>query len=260
MTSKKDYAPKQRFSHTVENYVKYRPHYPKKVLDILKEQCGLNKQSVIADIGSGTGIFSKLLLEDGNSVLGVEPNSEMRQAAEHYLSAYDTFTSVNASAEHTTLDDHSIDIITAAQAFHWFDQNKVKQEFSRLLKPNGFLVLLWNLRDFNQPGIMQAHEALLQKFGIDYKEVCAEGLSTASIRQFFVPHPVEIVLLPNQQILDWEAFKGRLLSTSYVPKPEDPNFNKMLDAAKIIFDQYQHQGTLTFVYETKVYIGSLSHL
>lgn len=253
----KDHRSKQRFSHTVEYYIKYRPHYPKAVIDILQKHCGLKPECLIADIGSGTGIFTQLLLENGYKVWGIEPNAEMRKAAEAYLSDDDNFVSVNASAEKTTLENHSVDIITAAQAFHWFKQESVKKEFKRILKNNGWLVLLWNLRDLEQPGIMQAYEQLLQEFGTDYKDVCAEGVSEQSIIDFFAPNHVEIIVLPNEQVLDWEGFRGRLLSTSYVPKPDAQNYELMLNHAESIFKQYQQGGEVKFIYQTKLYIGQL---
>ncbi len=257
MNKIKNHHPKQRFSHTVEYYVKYRPHYPKEAIAILKKQCDLNRETVVADIGSGTGIFTKLLLENNDTVFGIEPNAEMRQAAEKYLSDDKNFVSVAGSAENTTLKTQSIDIITAAQAFHWFDQTNVKQEFKRILKPQGWVVLLWNLRDSEQPGFMQAYEKLLQTFGTDYQQVYAEGLTEETVQAFFAPHKAKIFILPNEQTLDWEGFKGRLLSTSYVPKPDAENFTAMLDAAEKIFNQHQQSGKIKFIYETKLYLGQI---
>lgn len=254
----KKFAPTQRFSSTVEYYVKYRPHYPTAVVTLLEQHGELNSKSVIADIGSGTGIFSKLLLENGCSVIGVEPNAEMRTAAENYLADYKHFTSVDGSAENTTLEDSSVDIIAAAQAFHWFDLVPVKKEFERILKPNGWVVLLWNLRDSSQPGFMAAYEELLQELGTDYRSVCAEGVDENSIRDFFAPNAVKIVIFPNEQTVDWDGLKGRLQSTSYVPKEGDPNFDVMIAKAKEIFDTHQNQGKVKFIYQTKVYVGHLN--
>src|SRR5712691_7831802 len=137
---------KQRFSNRVADYVRYRPGYPPAVLDLLRTDCGLRPDHVVADIGSGTGILSKLFLENGNRVFGVEPNAEMRQAGEEYLASYDGFSSIEGSAESTTLADSSVDFITAAQAFHWFDPQAARREFARILKPGGWVVILWNDR------------------------------------------------------------------------------------------------------------------
>src|SRR5882724_9726235 len=137
----------QRFSSRVDNYVRYRPGYPSEVLELLKAECGLKPNTVIADIASGTGILTRMLLENGNPVFGVEPNPEMRKAGEQLLTGYPGFTSVAGGAEATTLDDHSVDIITAAQAAHWFDRERARSEFVRILVPGGWTVLLWNERD-----------------------------------------------------------------------------------------------------------------
>lgn len=250
-----DQKPTQRFSHTVENYVKYRPSYPIKILEILKKHYGFSDKTVVADIGSGTGIFTELLLDHGNIVFGVEPNAEMRQAAEHFLSQYKNFTSVGAASEATTLPDHSVDLITVAQAFHWFDQSKVKKEFARILKRDGWLVLLWNLRVEKNSGIMQAYEQLLRKFGINYEQVCAESFDEQTLHDFFAPHRIEVFNVPHTQLLDWEAFKGRLLSMSYVPKVGDPNFDAMCAVAERAFEAHAVEGRVLFEYEAKVYVG-----
>ncbi len=248
---------KDRFSHTVENYVKYRPRYPREIIAILKRECGLNQQSVVADIGSGTGILTELLLNENYRVFAVEPNEAMREAAEKQLKAYAKFYSVNASAEETTLEDHRIDLVVVAQAFHWFDQEKAKKEFSRILQPTGFVGLLWNLRDTDASSFMKAYDDLFVEFGTDYKEVNAERVDDESIKKFFAPTPVQIHIMPNKQVMKWDAFKGRLLSASYVPKEDDKNFLPMLERAEEIFSRYQKDGVIEFIYQTKLYLSSL---
>ena len=138
--------PTQRFTSRVEHYVRYRPSYPRDLLDLLETRCGLSSASVVADVGSGTGILSELFLENGNRVIGIEPNKEMREAAERRLRRHPRFTSVAGTAEATTLDDASADFVAAGQAFHWFDPERARTEFSRILKPGGWVVLAWNLR------------------------------------------------------------------------------------------------------------------
>src|SRR5215469_5965610 len=128
----------KRFSNRVENYTKYRPSYPKEeMLVLLSGECGLTSASVIADVGSGTGIMTRIFLENGNQVFAVEPNPEMRHAAEQVLAAYPRFVSVPATAEATTLPAETADFVVAAQAFHWFDRERVRREFVRILKPGG---------------------------------------------------------------------------------------------------------------------------
>src|ERR1044071_6506461 len=130
----------QRFSSRVDNYVRYRPSYPPAIIKLLNEECGLRTDSVIADIAFGTGIFTKLLLENGNKVFGVEPNADMRTAGESFLNKYPGFTSVAGTAEATTLADQSVNLVTAAQAAHWFDLPKARQEFIRITRAGGWAV------------------------------------------------------------------------------------------------------------------------
>src|SRR5260370_27703184 len=162
---------KQRFSNRVADYVRYRPSYPAALLDLLRAECGLRSSHVIADVGSGTGLLSKLFLENGNCVFGVEPNPEMRQAGEEFLNSFCEFVSVSASAEATTLGDSTIDFITAAQAFHWFDPHAARREFARILKPGGSVVILWNDRRMEEAPLTREYEGLLELFGLDYKRV-----------------------------------------------------------------------------------------
>src|SRR5581483_4013685 len=136
----------QRFSSRVNDYVLYRPGYPAQILELLKTECGLTGDSEIADIASGTGIFTRMLLENGNRVFGVEPNDDMRKAGESFLASYRNFTSVAGTAEATTLADHSVDFVTAAQAAHWFHRERARKEFVRILRPGGWTVLIWNER------------------------------------------------------------------------------------------------------------------
>lgn len=245
----------QRFSNTIEYYAKYRPSYPPEILQLLTKECGFTVNTVIADIGSGTGIFAKLLLEQGYKVFAIEPNAEMRAEAEQLLAHQVNFISINASAEATSLEDNSVDCITAATAFHWFDRNKTKPEFKRILKPGGWCFLIWNLRMTSTSLLMQEYENLLLKYGIDYKAVAAEKISEEVVRQFFEPHPLKIVTFPNKQRFDWEGFQGRLLSTSYSPKPGQPQHEEMLQAAKKLFAAHQQQGYVEFSYTTKCYYG-----
>ena len=144
-------SPTQRFTSRVDNYRKYRPGYPPEIIPYLVENAWLTPQSVIADIGAGTGLLTQLFLEHGNQVYAVEPNQAMRAAADELLVGYAHYHSVDASAENTSLPDYSVDMITAAQAFHWFDHEKTKLEFQRVLKPGGMVVLIWNTARHRQP-------------------------------------------------------------------------------------------------------------
>src|SRR5271163_578401 len=199
----------QRFSSRVDNYVRYRPGYPREVLNLLKKDCDLATESVIADIASGTGIFTRVLLENGNRVFGVEPNAEMRRAGEEFLRSYPGFTSVAGTAEATTLLDHGVDIVTAAQAAHWFDREKARREFIRILKPGGWCVLLWNERRTDSTPFLREYERLLLTYGTDYQEVRHER-TTAEIAGFFAPSPFGSRTLEMGQEVDYPGLEGRL--------------------------------------------------
>src|SRR5437763_17045747 len=103
--------PTKRFSNRVGNYIKYRPDYSGAVIDLLTEECRLTQQSIIADIGSGTGILSELFLKNGNRVFGIEPNLPMREAGEKSIEQYPKFVSREGFAEATTLSNHSVDFV-----------------------------------------------------------------------------------------------------------------------------------------------------
>jgi ubiquinone/menaquinone biosynthesis C-methylase UbiE len=249
--------PTQRFSSRVDNYVRYRPGYPPEVVSLLKSECGLTPNSVIADIASGTGIFTRLLLGSGSRVLGVEPNPEMRRAGEEFLTAYPRFTSVAGSAEVTTLPEHSADIVTAAQAAHWFDPPKTRRELLRILKPNGWCVLLWNERQTDTTPFLRAYEELLRTYGTDYQDVRHER-TTATIDSFFTPSPFQERVFENKQELDYAALEGRLLSSSYTPQPNDAGYDPMLLELRRIFDAHQSRDRITVEYKTKLFFGRLS--
>jgi SAM-dependent methyltransferase len=250
--------PLTRFSNRSDNYAKFRPGYPAGVIEILKEDCGLSGTSVIADIGSGTGILSELFLQNGNSVVAIEPNAAMRQVAERLLQRYGKFRSINAAAEATTLETGSVDFVTAAQAFHWFDRARAKREFERVLKPAGWVVLIWNERRLDSTVFLRAYEDLLLRYGTDYEKVRHEKV-TREIAEFFSPESFELKTLENAQHFDFESLKGRLLSSSYAPDQDHPKFAPMLEELKGIFDANQQDGIVSFKYETKVYYGHLHH-
>jgi SAM-dependent methyltransferase len=245
-----------RFSDRVENYVRYRPGYPAEVVQVLRDACGLTPAQVIADIASGTGIWTRMLLENGNQVFAVEPNAEMRQAAERLLGEFDQFTSVAGTAEATTLADCSMDFVTAAQAAHWFDRPRARREFSRLLKPGGWLVLLWNERLTDSTPFLRNYEKLLLTFGTDYQDVRHEH-TTDSVQEFFDPAPFQQRVFANRQEFNYAGLEGRLLSSSYAPGPEHPKHRPMLNQLRRIFDQHAQAGQVGFDYKTRVYFGHL---
>jgi len=249
-------APTLRFANRVENYIKYRPSYPPDVVELLRSACGLTIDSVVADVGSGTGILTRLLLERGCTVYGVEPNPEMRAAGEELLAGYENFISIDGSAESTALPDHRVDFIVAGQAFHWFQPKPTRTEFERILKPGGWVILIWNERLENTTFLM-AYEKLLQTYGTDYEQTKHRNLNITAIQEFFGDLPVRQRVFANKQIFDWDGLYGRAMSSSYVPAPEHPNHTTFVVMLKAIFDQFQIDGLVAFEYETVVYYGQL---
>jgi SAM-dependent methyltransferase len=247
----------KRFSSRVDNYVRYRPGYPNEVLELLKKECGLTPDSVIADIAFGTGIFTRMLLENGNQVFGVEPNDEMREAGERFLRSYSRFTSVAGTAEATTLPNRSVDIVTAAQAAHWFDRETARREFIRILKPGGWTVLLWNERRTDSTAFLREYEHLLLTYGTDYREVRHER-TTAEIAGFFAPSRFQSRIFETRQEVDYAGLEGRLLSSSYTPMPDHANYEPMLRELRRIFDAHQINDRATLEYNTLVYYGQLA--
>ena len=247
----------QRFSSKVADYVKYRPSYPEAVIKLLETDCGLGKDSVIADVGSGTGILSELFLRRGYTVFGVEPNEAMRAAADQLLKDYQTFHSIDGTAEVTKLAPHSVDLVTAAQAFHWFDQQKASAEFARILKPHGWVVLIWNERRIETTPFLRAYEDLLLEFGTDYAKVRHENVYD-QIADFFAPQEFKLATFENLQPVDFDGLRGRLLSSSYIPTAADPGYQSMLDRLRELFLAHQKNDMVMVEYDTKVYFGHLS--
>ena len=249
--------PRERFTDRVENYARYRPSYPPEILQLLAAECGLTPESVVADIGSGTGIMTKLFLENGNRVFAVEPNQAMREAAEKFLSAYPSAVSVSAEAEATSLDSESCDFVVAAQAFHWFDRYRARTEFLRILKPEGWVVLVWNTRQDEATPFMAAYEQLVRDYSADYSETNHRRVTEEVLRAFFARDEFESRTLYYNQALDFAAAKGRLLSSSYAPLPGTAEYEPMLQSLRSLFDAHQADGMVQMAYQTEVYFGHL---
>ncbi|WAC21854.1 class I SAM-dependent methyltransferase [Luteolibacter sp. SL250] len=244
----------QRFSDRVENYVRYRPGYPPEVVDLLVRKAHLSPSSTVADIGSGTGISAEMLLKAGVPVTGVEPNAPMREAAERLLAAYPGFTSVDGTAQATTLPDGSVDLILAAQAFHWFAGAETRAEFSRILKPGGLIALLWNVRQVDTTPFLRDYEALLLEYGTDYNTVRHETIDSRVLGGFFTDG-YALHTFTNRQVFGYESLRGRLLSSSYAPAPGQPRHEEMTAELERIFALHQQDGTVSIDYITEVYLG-----
>lgn len=246
----------KRFSDRVENYVRYRPDYPKEILPYLEKEFGLSRKLKVADIGSGTGILSKLFLENGNTVYAIEPNEAMRQAAENLLKGYSQFISINGTAEQTGLENGSMDMIVAGQAFHWFDPIKTKIEFQRIAKPDTLVVLIWNERQAKSD-FEKAYEALLIQYATDYKEVKHTNITAEKIASFYHPQSSTHITFYNEQIFDFDGLRGRLLSSSYVPNTGHPSYGEMFFELQQLFEKYRHNNQVKIEYETSMYVGKI---
>jgi SAM-dependent methyltransferase len=246
----------ERFSDRVANYIRYRPHYPAAILPYLQKLTGLTNGWSIADIGSGTGISSQLFLSAGYKVCGIEPNKEMREAAEQLLIDEKNFTSIDATAENTILQNSSVDLIVAGQAFHWFDRDKAKEEFKRILKPGGWLVLIWNERGTGSP-FQQDYEAALATYCPQYAEVNHRNIDPESLRQFYLPFDCSRADFENHQQHTLPEVKGRLLSSSYAPLEGHPAHHPLMEELERIFEKHNTNGYVTFDYNCNVYTGQL---
>lgn len=246
--------PVERFSDRVDNYVKYRPHYPTEIIDCLSDEIGLTRDSLIADIGCGTGISSELFLKSGNRVIGVEPNDAMREAAIGYLKEYPWFRPVKGTAENTTLPDASVDIVLAGQAFHWFDLEKTKIEFKRILTPGGHVVLIWNERQLDTTPFLVEYEQLLLKYASDYAAVRHDKFDEKVLGSYF-DTGVKKKVFPNVQDVDLDGLRGRMLSASYMPNEDDPRYSELVGELQRLFAKHSQNDRISILYDTNVYVS-----
>lgn len=253
-------SPTTRFSNRIPYYHQYRPRYPQDIVETLRDTIGLTPEWVIADVGSGTGISSELFLKHGNTVYGIEPNADMRAESVKHLDFYPNFTAINGQAEATGLADESVDLVIAGQAFHWFDRDSTKSEFKRILKPGGQVALFWNTRVEESSPFMAGFEALVKRYNVDYEQVNAGRVIQAEsdgwkFNGFF--SQFEERSFPNEQMLDYESVRGRLLSASYIPLEDHPNHAPMIAELKALFDENQRDGQVVLNYATKLFWGIL---
>lgn len=246
----------ERFSSRVANYVRYRPGYPQAAIDLLQSRCGLGAASVVADVGSGTGILSQLLLARGAQVYGVEPNDGMREAAEQLLATEARFHSIKGAAEATTLAAGSVDLLVAGQAFHWFKVDPARREAVRITRAGACGALLWNERPPDGGAFLSDYEALVRRHSPEYDQVVGSRADETRMRAFLGGR-MELATFPNQQVFDYEGLVGRLMSSSYAPEPGNPAHEPMLAELRQLFERYAHNGKIVFPYLTRVYYAQL---
>lgn len=249
--------PTERFTDRVRDYVRYRPTYPPEVIDLLQTECGLAEGTPVADVGAGTGIFTRHLLDAGATVYAVEPNEAMRLASEAASGGHPRFRSIDAPAEATTLPDDSVDIVTCAQAWHWFRAEEARAEFVRILRPGGWLFLVWNERSTDSTPFLEAYEAALRTHAPEYLQVRHREFDAKRLHEVFAPEPMLRANFPNAQVLDRDGFLGRVMSSSYAPQPDDPRHRPLMDALGEAFDRFNEEGTIEFRYMTECYYGAI---
>lgn len=230
-------------------------------MGFLRSELNLNPSHRIADIGSGTGLLSELFLRNGNTVTGVEPNAEMRAAGDEFLKPFPNFHSVDGAAEATTLPNHCADFVVAGQAFHWFDPPKARDEFLRILVPDGWVVLVWNERKTTGGGFDSAYETIVQKFAkepeVDF-HTTVTGAANKVLGLFFGPPHFRTREFANFQDMSLDDVKARILSSSYMPLPDDPSFAAMLAEAERAFAGNAVGGVVRISYDTRVYYGKMT--
>ena len=249
--------PEARFSDRAEDYVKYRPHYSPDVVKAVQEACTLRPEHVIADVGCGSGLLAEIFLDNGNRVIGVEPNREMRRAGEEYLARYSSFSMLDGTAEATTLPKMSVDFAVAGQAFHWFRPDETRTEFARILKPGGWAVLIWHDRNVDSTPFLRAYEDFIRRHSIDYEQVTHKYLAGyAALERFFAPNKMRLIQQHNQQRLGFDGLRGRLLSSSYIPKSGE-RYEAMSRELPQLFSSHAAGGQVVLQYDTKIYFGHL---
>jgi SAM-dependent methyltransferase len=247
----------ERFSNRVNDYVRYRPDYPPALFDWLRNTQGVDASWRVADVGAGTGISSKMFLDAGHVVTAVEPNAAMRSAAETWLGSNPRFHAVDGRADATTLADGSVDLVSVAQAFHWFDPAATRREFHRILCTGGLAAIYWNSRRLSSTPFLEGYEALLQTYGTDYTSVAERYADEARMHEWFGAGWRGTGQFDYCQLLDFDALRGRLMSSSYAPKGDHPNHGPMIDALRKLFDACEVDGRISFDYDTRVYVGEV---
>ena len=244
-----------RFTGRASDYSMHRPDYPRQILDILKTEGGFDQNKTVADIGSGTGLLSRLFLQNGNKVFCVEPNDEMRSFAEQDLSRFPNFVSIKGRAEDTTLKDSSVDLVTVGQALHWFDHELAKKEFERILRNNRDVCIVYNDRNERDP-FMQQYDALIRRHARDRAKV--PEINKAFLSSWFRNGMFKKFNLSNEQFLDRQGLAGRIMSASYMPNSsEKEKFTALKNDISNLFESHAEKGKVRMLYETRVFIGKI---
>lgn len=247
-----------RFSNRVGDYVRYRPGYPAALPAWLQQTQGVDADHTVADIGAGTGISARMWLDAGHPVVAVEPNDAMRAAGQAALADMPGLRWVAGSAEATSLADASIDLVSAATAFHWFDPERARTEWARVLRPGGLAVVFWNTRAVDRSPVAAGYEALMHAFGTDYEQVTRRRPDDAAMEHWYGGGLRAMASFAHDQRLDFGGLQGRLLSSSSAPLPGQDGHAAMLDALRELFDRHAVDGYVDLAYDTRVFVGTLA--
>lgn len=254
-----DQDPKSRFSDRVEQYRQYRPGYPRAAFAFVREHLGPSRDWSIADIGSGTGISTRMLLEEFTcTVHAVEPNAAMREAAELTLGGLTGFRSVAGSAEATTLEAGSMEMVAAFQAYHWFAPDTTDAEFRRILKAPGRVLLAWNDRQSDGSPFMRGYEALLQELP-EYARVNHRTVTPEDINAFMGGDGLITAGFEHCQEFDFAGLAGRFFSSSYTPAAGTAAYEKQVDRLRKLYAQTNRDGLVRFIYNTVVFLGMVQN-
>jgi ubiquinone/menaquinone biosynthesis C-methylase UbiE len=246
-----DLDPLNRFSSRAALY-QNRARYPHALLDYLRASCGLTPDMVIADIGSGTGFLTVLLLENGNRVYAVEPNAEMRAVADELFTDIPLFTSLTGTAEQLPIKDASVDMVTVGQALHWFEVDKARVEFQRVLKPTGKVVVVDNRPRSDDSEFMQACRAFEQKYFLDFGTAAEPP---ARVVKLFTGIEIQKKQIPFIFSCSEKIFRDGFLSSSLAPEAGSQAYTQCEESLHNLFVQYQALGKVQLSFETAIYCG-----
>lgn len=256
--------PTERFSNRAAAYARARPSYPSATMALLRDHHGLRPDAVVADVGAGTGIFTRLLLDAGARVFAVEPNADMRREAERAFHGEPRFTAVDARAEATTLESRSVDLLVAAQAFHWFDVEMARIEHARILRPGAHAALIWNDRDLAGNAFLRDYERILTEHCPGYPVLQGKADTPEKFDAYFGKGSWTKHGVPNSQRLDREGLVERVMSSSYAPSAGSDGHAALVAALEAAFDRHHRtdpsaeDGVVVIPYTTTVIGGRLT--
>lgn len=245
-----------RFSTKAEVYALARPRYPQAVVSFFEERQVIVPGSLLADLGSGTGLSAEPFLEAGYTVIGIEPNAAMRHEGDNFLKRYPQFRSVQGTSEATTLPDRSVDVVLAAQSFHWFDLDRTRVEMQRIMRSPGYFIAMWNHRNHHASDLQRGYEAILRHYCPEYHQLAELYRSPSRSASFFI-HGYEDATLLNPQKLTWPLFEARILSSSYIPKPTHSDYTPFMIEMKNLFDKHAQAGEVAFDLEIWLHWGRI---